>query len=139
MINMSDVVKFKDFSLSPEPVTFKISPDEFLCYPEIPLDVIMEVAALAQSDATGMERFKQTLELFEGILEPESYETFRRRCRKGTKEDPNPFPVGMRHIRDLLPWVMEVYGLRPTQESSESADGSEDESTSLTATASATD
>ena len=132
---MSDVVKFKDFSLSPEPITFKIEPDTFECYPEIPLDVLMEVSQVAQSEATGMERFKQTLELFEGIMSPEWYEIFKHRCRKGTREDPNPNPIGMRHIRDILPWIMEVYGLRPTPESSESSDGSEDESLSLTDTA----
>lgn len=130
---MSDVVKFMDFSLSPEPVTFKIAPDEFLCYPEIPLDVLMEVAEASTSGGTtGIDRVKQMLEMLEGVMEPQSFATFVARTKKGTVERPNQNPIGMRHISELLPWLMEVYGLRPTQESDSSVTGSDDDATSLT-------
>lgn len=129
---MMDAARFKDFSLSPEPIIMKIAPDEFKCYPEIPLDVLMDVAEVATTSGTGVERMKQMMELFAGIMEPASYETFQRRCRRGTVESPNPHPIGMRHIKEMLPWAMEVYGLRPTQESSESSDGSEPTDFSLT-------
>lgn len=129
---MSDVVKFKDFSLSPEPVVMRIAPDDFRCYPEIPLDVIMDVALMAASQVTGPERMTQMRDLLEGIMEPESYAVFAARLKKGTPDAPNPNPIGMRHIRDILPWLMEVYGLRPTQESDSSADGSGDDDTSST-------
>lgn len=127
---MTDVVKYKDFSLSPEPVTFKIAPDEFLCYPEIPLDVLMEVAEASTTAGTGLDRVKQMLDMLEGVMEPESFATFVARTKKGTTEQPNKNPIGMRHITELLPWLMEVYGLRPTQESDSSADGSDDDDTS---------
>ena len=130
---MTDNVRFKDFTISADPIGFRIAPDNFPCYPEIPLDTLMEVAALSQqTDVSSLERFKQMMDVFVGIIEPHAYELFKRRCRPGTEKEPNPNPIGMRHIRDLLPWVMEVYGVRPTQESSDSADGSNDDDTSLT-------
>jgi hypothetical protein len=136
---MSDVVKYKDFSLSPEPVIMRIAPDEFKCYPEIPLDVMMDIAEAASSEIVGMKRVEQMRELLEGIMEPESYALFSRRTRKGTIKEPNPNPIGMRHIREILPWIMEVYGLRPTQESDSSVDGSGDDDTNLTDGASPTE
>lgn len=129
---MSDVVKYKDFSLSPEPVIMRIAPDEFRCYPEIPLDVMIEVAEMAASQATGVERIHQLRELLEGVMEPEAYAVFQARMRKGTQEEPNLNPIGMRHIREILPWIMEVYGLGPTQESDSSVDGSDSEDDSST-------
>jgi hypothetical protein len=127
---MTSDVTFKDFSLPPKPIVMRIDPDDFKCLPEIPLDVMMEVAAFATSNVTGMDRFKQLLDLFSGVIEPLDYEKFIARTKRGTVAEPNLNPIGMRHIRDILPWVMEVYGLRPTQESSESADGSLEASTS---------
>lgn len=129
---MSDVVRFKDFSLSPEPIIMRIAPDDFKCYPEIPLDVMMEVAEAATSSSTGMKRVEQMRDLLEGVMEPESFAIFAARMRKGTKEQPNHSPIGMRHIREILPWIMEVYGLRPTQESESSADGSDSDDTNST-------
>jgi hypothetical protein len=129
---MTDVVRFKDFSLSPEPIVMRIAPDDFKCYPEIPLDVIMELAEAAASQVSGPERVKQMQDLLEGVMEPVDYATFSKRLKKGTPEQPNPFPIGMRHIREILPWLMEVYGLRPTQESDSSVDGSGDDDTSST-------
>src|SRR5262245_47252522 len=136
---MSDVVKFKDFSLSPEPIAFRIAPDDFACYPEIPLDVMMEVVEAAASNASTTQRFQQMIGMLEGVITDADYETFVRRTKRSTKEQPNPSPIGMRHIREILPWIMEVYGLRPTEESSESADGSPDDDTSSTDTASPED
>jgi hypothetical protein len=136
---MSDVVRFKDFSLDPEPIGFRIAPDDFECYPEIPLDVMMDVVKASTTQASGPERLEQMLQMLEGVIVDKHYEVFVKRTKRGTKEQPNPSPIGMRHIRDLLPWIMEVYGLRPTEESSESADGSLDEDTSSTDTASPED
>lgn len=122
---MTDPVRFRDFSLSPDPVVIRIDPDEFRCYPEIPLDAVMDLATLASSPAEGTDRFKQMLDVFGAVMEPESFDLFQRRCRRGTVEVPNPRPIGMNHVRNVLPWLLEVYGLRPTPESSGSADGSE--------------
>lgn len=133
------VVRFMDFSMSPEPVTFKIEPDVFECVPEIPLDSLAEMSRLGGGDGDPASRLTQVYDFFDGIMTPDSAVTFRARGRKGTKENPNPHPIGMRHVKEILPWLMEVYGLRPTQPSDESSDGSSDDSISSTDGASLTE
>lgn len=135
----TDDLKFKDFTLAGEAPVMRIAPDEFHCYPEIPLDVMMDVARFSQTKVEGLDRFTQLMELIAGIIVPEDYDKFIARTKRGTKEQPNPYPIGMRHIRDILPWVLEVYGMRPTQASSDSASGSDDAVTSSTEPVSAAD
>ncbi len=130
---MTDNIRFKDFSSSPEPIHFRIAPDDFRCYPEIPLDTMLEVTELAgNKELTGMARFKEFLEILTGVIVVDDYDKFIERTRKPTKDKPNPNPIGLKHMQDIIPWIMEVYGLRPTRESSESADGSAPDDTSLT-------
>jgi hypothetical protein len=139
---MSDTeVKFRDFSLSHDDVVprFMIAPDTFRCYPEIPLDVMMDVVQMTQQKVDGIERFKQMMDMLSGVIVAEDWDRFINRTKRATPENPNPSPIGIRHIKELLPWIMEVYGLRPTQESSESADGSDTGSTSSTEPASDTE
>lgn len=135
---MTEVVaRFKDFTRSEEPVTFRIGPDVFTCVPEVPLDVLMEMSALATA---GMENTSRTemmtriYSFFEGIMMADSYATFRARMSKNAE-----LPIGMFHFRDIMQWMMEVYGLRPTQPSSQSADGSDDSEASSTDGASPTE
>lgn len=135
---VTDSIRFRDFSTSPEPVTFRIAPDTFECWPEIPLDSLIELSTLstmtdrkAQMDAVK--------DLIDAVMSPEQAAVFRRRCRPGTKEEPNTSPIGVRHIQDLLPWLMEAYGLRPTPPSSESEDGSTETDISSTDGASLTE
>jgi len=131
-----DVVRFRDFSLSPEPVTFDIAPDTFECLPEIPLDALADMANLASTSTDDRSAsLRRIYDLFDGILLPDSAAKFRARGKRSTEEEPNLHPIGMRHIKELLPWLMEVYGLRPTQPSDESSDGSPDEDGSSTDTA----
>ncbi len=128
------VVRHMDFSLSPEPVTFTIAPDEFRCVPEIPLDGITDLVKIArkQEGESDEARFNRIYEFFDSIMEPESATRFRRRGRRSTPDDVNTNPIGMRHVMQILPWLMEVYGLRPTQASAESSDGSTQTSTPST-------
>lgn len=123
-----DIVRFRDFSLSPEPVTFRIEPDTFECVAEIPLDSLAEMANLASGSEDRGAQLRRIYDFFDGIMTPTSAAVFRERGQKG-----NPNPIGMRHITALLPWLMEVYGLRPTQPSDESSTGSDDDDTSSTA------
>lgn len=131
MTDSNEVVRHADFSMSLEPVTMTIAPDEFELVPEIPLDALSDMMNIGQKmegedRSAWMERIYQ---FFDGLMTPEAAAQFRRRGRKSTPDDVNRNPIGMRHIQKILPWLMEVYGLRPTPESSESSDGSEPTST----------
>lgn len=130
---MTESVRFKDFSLPPEPIVFRVAPDDFRCYPEIPLDAMMDIVVFATTATDGRDRMSQVLQLLSSVIVAEDWDKFLARTKRGTVEVPNPHPIGMRLVKDLLPWIMEVYGLRPSQESSESSDGSENDGTSSTA------
>lgn len=139
MTDSNEVVRHADFSLSPEPVTMTIAPDTFELVPEIPLDALTDMMNIGtkmegEDRSQWMERIYQ---FFDGLMTPDSAAKFRERGRKSTPDNVNRNPIGMRHIQNILPWLMEVYGLRPTQESSESSDGSEPTSTDSTDGASA--
>ena len=134
---MTDELRFRDFSSSPELIHFRIAPDDFRCYPEIPLDTMRDIVKAAQNaGASTMDRFDAMIEMLAGVIDPMDYDKFIARTKKPTKEAPNPHPIGFRQVSQLLPWLMEVYGLRPTQASSGSSDGSNDASTSSTEPAS---
>jgi hypothetical protein len=123
-----DIPRFKDFSLSEEPVVFKIGDDDFPCHPEVSLDTLVELATLRSSNSDGVDieaQMRRMHDFFDYVIaDPGMGERFRERTAVPTKEKPNPKPIGMRHIVPIMQWLMEVYGLRPTQPSSESADGS---------------
>lgn len=133
MTDAAEVVRFKDFSVSPEPISFRMEDDTFNCLPDIPLDLLMELAEFATigREQGGKAQAEKMKEFFDGILDEDSAGRLRERMKKGAAQ-----PVGKRILVDVLPWLLEVYGLRPTQESSESADGSDDTATSSTAGAS---
>ena len=136
MTDAAEVVRFKDFSVSPEPIIFKMEGDEFHALPDIPLDLLIELAEFAtigeeQGRAAQIEKMK---DFFDGILDEDSAGRLRERMKKGAAQ-----PIGKRLLVDVMPWLMEVYGLRPTQPSSESADGSDDTGISSTDGASPTE
>jgi hypothetical protein len=126
------VVRFKDFSLSPEPIVFRIAPDNFECIPEIPIDSLMDLAALSVKTDDRGAQFKRVTAFFTDILTFESGETFMKRTRRNTPDAPNLHPIGMRHVKPIMDWLMEMYGLRPTQPSAESVTGSADDDTNST-------
>ena len=129
------IVRFKNFEVSPEPVTFTIAPDTFECLPEVPLDVLVELSGLRSSPGETVDlkaRMAQIHDFFDFIMESESAALFRKRTAIPTKEQPNPNPIGMKTVIAVLEWLMEVYGLRPTQPSSESEDGSQVDEASST-------
>lgn len=131
----SGIVRFKDFSPSPEPITFRFAPDDFECVSVIPLDGLVQLAAIGRqiNENTGPEQMKIVYEFFDLICLPDSAAKLRERCAQGSAN-----PIGLTLITDVLPWLMEQYGLRPTQPSDESSDGSTPDDTSSTDGASLT-
>lgn len=121
------IVRFRDFSGSPEPVTFRVRGDIFECLPEIPLDALVEMTKLTSADGDTGRMLSMVKEFFDGIMTPDSAARMRECMSKGADN-----PIGMAAIQDILPWLMEVYGLRPTQPSDESSDGSPTDDTSST-------
>jgi hypothetical protein len=120
--------RHRDFSAPAEPVTFTIAPDTFICRADISLD---DLAALTETyaNASSMAMPEQVAALREAlaaILTVESYDTLATRTAKGA-----PQPIGMVLVTSVLPWLLEMFGLRPTEPSSDSVpDGGSDAPTS---------
>jgi hypothetical protein len=123
-------VKIKDFSHSLEPKQFEINGDIFLATPELPLGIMQDMVRFRnireQLEEEGLE---PVLRLLDALLFDESAERFRARVKDKQR------PIGITHVMEIIPWLMEEYGLRPTQPSQPSSSGSSDETTGTSSTA----
>lgn len=128
MPDVNGVIEIKDFTTAQgnKPHPFRVDNDIFYAVSTIPLANLGELAKLRQTlDLTNLDAL---LSLFDEMLLDESATLFQTRLRDKSN------PIGKDHILPILEWLMEVYGLRPTQPSSESSELSVvDDSTSLTA------
>lgn len=126
---MSDgIARFKDFTGDSGPITFALNGETFTAYEDIPLKHLGDLADIGkefeskQGDAMGkMER------LFEKLLEPESYTRFHASM---TGQSTNV--IGVNRIKQIIPWLLEQYGLRPTEASSGSGTTSSESGASST-------
>lgn len=113
---MSD--QTRDFSKPRANVSFTIDGDLFEAVSVMPAQTLMEFAG---SFAKVGEVPGDSLEAMRGLLEmvllPDSYLRIAERMRSKSE------PIDIGQISELIPWLLEVYGLRPTQRSSSSADG----------------
>jgi hypothetical protein len=118
---MADAVEIKDFSFSVDPIPFTINEDVFECVPELPLWAMQQMARINQvSEAIKEHGVEPILEVFDIFLLEDSAVRFRERVMDRKK------PIGIRHIMAILPWLLEQYGVRPTQPSLPSSNGSND-------------
>lgn len=122
-------VEIVDFSYEPNPHPFRIGKDVFELPPEIPLGNIARVMTLARSmrSEDPEQLVENLLGFFDQVLLDEDAAVFRKRAQDKTN------PIGFRQVMKLIPWVLEVYGLRPTPASSNSSTTPEDAGTTSTA------
>lgn len=127
----------RDFTKQPKVIEFKIDDDVFRCHPVLAADVLIEFAAKADAmgdSPTGEQGVQAMLDTLQATLIPEHFRRFRDRMRdpgKAAEEAlaagrpaPEPYvPIGLDQVSDIVPWIMEEYGLRPTTPSDDSSDG----------------
>lgn len=109
----------KDFTRERKPITFTIDDDKFDAVPAIPAQTLMDMTSEFESmDAdNAAESIKAMQEVLEKFLMPASFRRFTERM--SSQAEPIEFP----QVNDVIFWLLEQYGMRPTQPSSESADG----------------
>ena len=114
----------KDFSRPRTRVAFTIDGDTFEAPPAIPAEVFMEYAerySQLQARDDDQRNPREMIDAMKGVLAivlyPQSYELFVHRMR-----DPNK-PIDLAQVQDVIVWLMEQYGMRPTVPSSESSTG----------------
>jgi hypothetical protein len=111
----------KDFTRKREQIRFTIDGDRFEAAPAVPAEVLVEFANRFSGTSAGVgdsaDTFGTVMSVLELVLVPESYE--RLRARAGDRAN----PVEIDQLSDVILWLLEQYGLRPTQPPSSSATG----------------
>lgn len=128
-----DATTVKRFEYSITPLPFYLNHNLLWAVPVLPLAAIAKVGTLDVKALKGAETLEKILDVMAEMLLDESGQLLRQMSESKTN------PVGMKQVMDVINWLLEVYGMRPTGPSADSSDTSEnaDGSTPLTAGASA--
>lgn len=138
----------RDFTRTPKVIEFRIDDDVFRCHPVLPADVLMDFAVKAEGmgdNPSGEQGIQAMLDVLQATLLPEHFQRFRERMRDPAKAAeearaagraaPAPYvPIGLDQVSEIVPWIMEEYGLRPTAPSEDSSDGSSSPESGISST-----
>lgn len=137
-MDATGIPEFKDFEEREEPIPFRVGTVMYEAKPSIGLGAMAQMTKMQstlgqlQMDlASGKVDIEQVIAALEPIftltLMPESAVAFNKRLSDPLR------PVGFKNVLSIIMWLMECYGLRPTQPSSpSSAPSATDISTSST-------
>lgn len=110
----------KDFTKRRKPISFRIDGDTFEATPAVPAGVLVEFANSytdVNAKAGPAESFQTVMSVLELVLLPESFK------RMAVRANDLANPVEIDQLSDVLLWLLEEYGLRPTQPSFSSSTG----------------
>jgi hypothetical protein len=111
----------RDFTRARKRLVFTIDDDTFEAASVLPGDVYAEFVT-RYNGAGDKETYKEQHEKLKDALQlallPASYELFTRRLADKTN------PIDDEQMSEVVLWLLEAYGLRPTQPSQLSLDGS---------------
>lgn len=117
---MTDSTGPKDFSRPRKRIAFTIDGEQYEAAPAVPAETFVEFAVrfadLNDSD-TWAENYRALNAALELVLLPESFE------RLAAHFTDKQHPVELDQMADIVMWLLEEYGLRPTRPSSPSSDG----------------
>jgi hypothetical protein len=106
--------EIKDFTKKRKPLQFKVDDDLFDAVPTIPADTMIEFAeSMSSADPTKMtpaEMVGALRRVIEMVLMPESLARFKARMKNQAN------PIDMEQLDEVVTWLFEEYGMRPTQE-----------------------
>lgn len=113
--------EMRDFSAPRTPITFRIDGDVFTAMPALPALTLIEFADTGERmwDGGEEDRSKLFAKLFRMCLTDESAERFVDRLTDRTN------PIDINQVNDVVDYLMERYGLRPTVPSGSSSAGSD--------------
>lgn len=110
-------VKFKDFTKKRAPVYFTIEGERYDCVPAVPVDDLQAlVNGFGSIDATNVG---DALRKFFSMVMPEDV-AMRLHALMSSKTN----PLDHEQAQEIMSWLLEVYGLRPLERSSDSSAGS---------------
>jgi hypothetical protein len=127
---VAEHVEIKSFELNIDPIPFKLnrtSDDTFYAVPDMPLSMVQNLSKF-RNITKNTDEFDESalLAIFAELLTPDSFELLRQRAAEKV--------FGIKGMMTVIPWLLEQYGLRPTQPSSPSLTGSGDDGTGTSST-----
>ena len=130
------MAEIRDFTKKRDDISFRVDDDMFHAARGVPADVLMDFATQFSGMSLSTPVDEQ-LKAFRGVLElvllPESLQLFNARMRD--REN----PIEIDQVEQIITWLMEKYGLRPTEPSSDSPPGQDGPVPGTTSTASTPD
>lgn len=127
-----DAINIKDFTIKRKRIAFKIDDDVFEAYAVLGLPLLQDLmhAVKSMQEMIKEQKFEALFTLFDKLLFPASAQRFRERAMS-TGDD----AIGVQsQLIPVLYYLLEEYGLRPTQPSSGSSTGSSSETDGTTST-----
>lgn len=115
---MSDSVVLKDFSKKREVPRFMLDGHEYVLYRALSIPSIQQLTKIGADFK--LETAVESLSLFFELIMEEQYS--RKLIEKLTVDKIEPLEVDQ--AVDIMNWALEKYGMRPTQSSSDSSNGS---------------
>jgi hypothetical protein len=126
----------KDFSSKPRVVQFTVDGEVFRGRPYLPaqtmVDFTLRVEAMGEA-ATGSDGFNTMMESLEMVLMPDSYQRLKARMKDPLADLPPeeaaavtelPYlPIELPQLDEIIKYLMEEYGMRPTEQPSDSSAG----------------
>lgn len=110
----------RDFSRKRKRLNFTIEDDTFEAAPALPGDIYAEFVTLYNNTGSA-DTYQEQHDLLKRALElallDESFHRFTARLKDKTK------PIDDDQMADVVLWLLEEYGMRPTQPSQPSSDG----------------
>jgi hypothetical protein len=122
----------RDFTAARKSIRFRIDSDIFDAVPDIPAQVLLDFALEMEHAGESPQQAIQAMTRVVGILLTRpSAELFLARM-----SDPDN-PISAEQLQHIMPWLMEQYGMRPTEPSSDSPDGLPSPASGMSSTANA--
>jgi hypothetical protein len=119
-LTVRGMTEIRDFSKKRRDISFRVDDDVFHAARGVPAEVLLDFAAEfagMDTSATVDVQLKAFRSMLEVVLLPESLERFNGRMRDRAN------PIEIDQVEEIVTWLMEQYGLRPTGPSSSSPAG----------------
>jgi hypothetical protein len=122
------VLEYKDFSRPKRQVKFTVGGYEYEAMSAIPLGLALDMAKVARTFKAVDEdsRLDGLWQFFDAALMGDGGKQIQKQAYDKTD------PLDTNQLVSIMNWLLEVYGLRPTEPSSNSSTGSSESGTSST-------
>lgn len=127
------MTEIRDFSKKRKDISFRVDDDLFHAARGVPAEVLLDFASEfsgMETSATVDQQLKAFRSMLEVVLLPDSLTRFNERMRDRAN------PIEIDQVEEIVTWLMEQYGLRPTEQPSSSQGGPPDPVPGITSMAS---